>query len=92
MTTCQVSVETWGPHPGCAEFMTQPDVWNCPDAAVVRFTYWDAFYVAISGDPDGDGEMLVCAAHAVEERAELDNRAELGEIRDLAEQELAVTA
>lgn len=26
---CMVEVEAWGPHPGCREFMTEPDVFNC---------------------------------------------------------------
>ena len=32
--TCQIEIESWGPHPGCAEFMDGPEaVFDCGDEA-----------------------------------------------------------
>lgn len=37
---CDLVRETWGPHPGCAEFMDKPEVHPCngPATHVLKFT------------------------------------------------------
>lgn len=39
---CEAIGETWGPHPGCAEFMSEPEVWTCTDPATHVVKYPDS--------------------------------------------------
>ena len=61
---CSYVIEAWGPHPGCAEFMSQPDQIPCwqPATHVVKTTSPDgerwhermcAFHATRTPDPDG---------------------------------------
>lgn len=36
---CEITHETWGPHPGCQEFMAEPDVYPCGGWATVRLVW-----------------------------------------------------
>ena len=56
---CAMTWEAWGPHPGCAEFMTRPDVWGC-DAPATHVVKWAAT------DADGPYQARMCAGHAAE--------------------------
>ena len=38
---CCAEDQTWGPHPGCAEFMDGPEVWDCDDEAICTISYID---------------------------------------------------
>lgn len=33
MPKCDFVHEAWGPHPGCKEFMTEPETWPCSNEA-----------------------------------------------------------
>lgn len=56
MSTCQYEIEMWGPHPGCREFMTEPEaVVTCGRPASVRHT---------EADPTGTLTELLCDEHA----------------------------
>lgn len=68
--TCQWEHEIGAPHEGCAEFMSNPQqTFTCDNPATIRITYHDAFYIRVSGDPDGTTEILYCADHAEATRA-----------------------
>lgn len=69
--TCEYQAETWGPHPGCAEFMSEPEVWPpCGDPATVRFEFRDDWLEAMTGE-DGHTVLHRCAEHAELARQEL---------------------
>jgi hypothetical protein len=36
---CGYAEETYGPHAGCAEFMTEPETYRCASVAVVKLTF-----------------------------------------------------
>jgi len=57
---CYHAWEAWGPHPGCKEFMTQPEaIIQCAEPAQ---------YVAKCTSPWGEERYLVCTQHAREIR------------------------
>lgn len=66
---CEFVYEAWGPHPGCAEFMDQPDEFPCGEKATVTFAFNDHWYQAMTGE-DGRDELRYCAKHAAEFRAD----------------------
>lgn len=55
---CEITHETWGPHPGCREFMTEPDVFPCGGWATVRLVWMES----AGYEPSGYyfGAMLLC--------------------------------
>jgi hypothetical protein len=85
---CDFQAETWGPHPGCKEFMSAPEVWPpCGERATTRFEFRDDWQEAMTGE-DAHTVLLRCAEHAEVARQEL---AEAGnEISGLVEADLTV--
>jgi hypothetical protein len=62
---CEIRDETWGPHPGCAEFMTAPEVWICRTPATHHARPADAECAAwYGGSPTRTIKVRLCAAHA----------------------------
>ena len=43
---CDATIEVWGPHPGCREFMSEPETFVCGEQAV-------RLWVVEEHDPDG---------------------------------------
>lgn len=64
---CQIVEETWGPHAGCAEFMTGPEVHTCRTPATHRAVEAadpaDLYYDPAT--PTGT-RMRVCQFHATQ--------------------------
>lgn len=54
----------WGPHPGCAEFMTEPDTWTCAaPAAFIHIVHEVGMREA--NDPDRVVSVLtLCPEHS----------------------------
>jgi hypothetical protein len=41
---CEFEAETWGPHSGCAEFMSRPEVHTCAAPATHVVKWIEVFY------------------------------------------------
>lgn len=58
---CSFVMETWGPHEGCAEFMSTPEVHECREPAVYVVK---SFFKGLSWEPDrGITKAYSCAMH-----------------------------
>jgi hypothetical protein len=68
---CMFYHETWGPHPGCAEFMDSPEVWTCSDPAEFVVKYPERRLVMPLGDvfTFEAEKSVVCAFHAKYEKS-----------------------
>lgn len=71
--TCQHTFETYGPHAGCAEFMSQPEEFSCGETAVVRLVFkhepYQDEYLVVTEETGYD----LCRSHAEEYKAEPGN-------------------
>ena len=65
-TNCGIIIEAWGPHPGCAEFMDEPDQFRCGVAADVQFVLNDLVW------DGGPYTLNACREHAGEVRLALE--------------------
>lgn len=59
--SCQDTREMWGPHPGCEEFMTEPEaIVLCVEPATHRAKYTDPVFGVLS-------RAQLCTYHARDE-------------------------
>lgn len=61
---CMFEVEAWGPHPGCAEFMAQPDSWTCSARAEFIHIVHEAGMPEASDPDQVVNVMTLCREHS----------------------------
>lgn len=53
---CEIAHETWGPHAGCAEYMSRPEIHRCPSPST--------HVVKMTGPYGREDDTRVCQAHS----------------------------
>lgn len=61
---CDATIEVWGPHPGCREFMTEPECFPCSAPATAAVTVEEVVYDDEAGEMASERTTyLRCAEH-----------------------------